>query len=231
MGWLICAHFPLNWLMPQVCCPSACRETPATLITLVWYLCMCVYFCCGLRWPVHPYMYACPVFSLLGLPAHSQAISGSELRYPDPRGCLMMSLTGNWVNLASKFQWRTPYVYPVIWAVPVWTRGWTLARFATSNICSALFCLRSQTYGALVSGFDIQKVMTCIIRSDMSCFKMVIFFWNECSWISYQHKLDLGNKNHRGWTCLLLGFFNIWMLQPLLITLLQFYTHQRAVLN
>lgn len=52
--------------MPEVCCPSACWETPAMLITLFWYLCICVYFCSGLCWSLHPYMYACPVFSPLG---------------------------------------------------------------------------------------------------------------------------------------------------------------------
>lgn len=120
--------------MPEICCPTACWETPA--IILIWYLCMCVYFCGGLCWPLHPYMYLCPVFSPLGLQAPSQAISGLEFWHPDPRGCVIRSLTGNWEILASRIWWRSPYVYPVIRAVPVWTRVWTLAYFATSNICS-----------------------------------------------------------------------------------------------
>lgn len=98
--------------MPEVCCPSVCWETPAMLITLIWYLCMCVYFCSGLCWPLHPYMYACPVFSPLGLRAPSRAISGLEFWHPDPRGCVIRSLTGNWEVLASTIWWRTPYVYP-----------------------------------------------------------------------------------------------------------------------
>lgn len=119
--------------MLKVCCPSACWETPATLITLVWYLWMCLF----LLWTVltSAPIYVCmSCFSLLGLQDYSQA--WLELWYPDPQGCLMMSLSGNWENVASKVQWRAPYVYPVIWPVPVWTRGWFLAHFATSNIYS-----------------------------------------------------------------------------------------------
>lgn len=119
--------------MPQVCSPGACWETPAMLIILVWYLYMFIFAVDCVDQCTHICM-SC--FSLFGLQAYSQAISGLELWYPDPRGCLMMSLSGNWENVASKVQWRTPYVYPVIWAVPVWTRGWFLARFATSNIYS-----------------------------------------------------------------------------------------------